>query len=122
MRRLARGRVRDPPLPVYPTRRYGVCVHYLASDSTPHLRKHWTLGWVVACERHHVLLNASCQECCGGFMLPLLNDTRRFQTAQCTRHACPLVTQATLPAHPFAIHLQQALLAGRETDTFDWPR
>jgi hypothetical protein len=110
----------DAALPNVPTRRYGICLHCLASDPEPHLRKHWTLGWVVGCDRHGVLLNIACQHCRSGLIMPLLKNTGRFNIGYCPR-GCPLTGQTIYPAHPLAIRLQSSLITGRESEAVEWP-
>ncbi len=115
MRRFSRGRVRGKPLPAIATRRYGLCLQCLKSDAVPHLRKHWTLGWVVACEKHRVRLHSTCQQCWAGFMLPLLKNNLRFDIDRCPRQGCEMSVQRSHAAHPTALRLQASLIAGRST-------
>lgn len=121
MRRFARGRVRGERLPLVPTRRYGLCLKCLKSDPVPYLRRHWTLGWVVACEQHGVLLQTTCRECWATFMLPLLKDTPRFEIYRCSRTGCPIKDLPHNPAHPAALRLQSSLIAGRSAGVVQWP-
>ena len=111
----------EKPLPVIPTRRYGLCLRCLKSDAVPHLRKHWTLGWVVACEKHRVRLHCTCQQCWAGFMLPLLKYKPRFDIDRCPRRGCEMSAQRADTAHPAALRLQAALIAGRSVGTVDFP-
>lgn len=39
------------------------CAACLAADAVPHMRLHWRLAYVVACERHGCLLRDRCDRC-----------------------------------------------------------
>jgi hypothetical protein len=93
----------------------------LKSDAVPHLRKHWTLGWVVACEKHGVRLHSTCRECWAGFMLPLLKNNLRFEIDRCPRQGCEISVQRGDAAHPAALRLQASLIAGRSAGAVDLP-
>lgn len=121
MRRFARGQLRGKPLPAIPTRRYGLCLPCLKSDAVPHLRKQWTLGWVVACEKLRVRLHATCQQCWAGFMLPLLKNNLRFDINRCPRQGCEMSAERSAAAHPAALRLQASLIAGRAAGAVDVP-
>jgi len=112
MRRFSRGRVRGT-LPACVTRRYGVCAMCLATDDVPYVRREWTLGWVVACERHGMRLNETCRYCWQGYMLPFLKHRTDFGVHRCWRLDSALADQPKVPAHPAAQRLQRALFSGR---------
>lgn len=120
--RFARPRVHLVHRKRCPTRHYGICPRCVASDAVPYVRKTWTLGWVAACEEHSLVLNTACSDCRAAFIIPSIRSTLvRWLTSDRCRCGASIVEQPRRVAHPLAIRLQSALIAGRDSQGFEWP-
>lgn len=102
-------------------RRIAVCPLCLAEDTTPYVRRDWTVGWATVCQDHAAVLISNCPECGYRLRMPPLSSRDRFAPDRCPRCAFRLGTVAPREAHGAAIALHRQLKIAHASRTIVLP-
>lgn len=110
-------------------RRADICPLCLAADTRSHLRLLWMTGWAGVCPDHRVILAGHCPSCRCVLRVASLRARQPVDLTVCRKCGAKLGGAEGDPAHPSALRLQEALIAGKQSDrtmlpgagALDWP-
>jgi len=93
--------------------RFVVCPACLRSDTRPHLRREWLIGWVAVCAQHGTVLLERCAGCRKRLQFPAFRSRASFSPEFCTRCSAGVSRGPDEPAAASVARIQAALLAAK---------
>lgn len=95
--------------------RFVVCPACLRTDTRPHLKREWLIGWVAVCPQHKTVLLERCAKCRKRLQFPAFGSQAPFLPDRCVRCAGDLSGRPDTPTLAAVARIQTALLAAKSS-------
>lgn len=115
--RLSAQHALHPPARHAADRFIAVCLHCLAEDALPYIRRSWMVGWLAICPRHQCRLVHQCPACAAYLRLADLGSREAVVMDRCRRCGARWNQLGGPPAIPAVVRLQDQLLGVKQNGT-----